>query len=113
MSLRGEGRKKNTPINTEDIMILGGISPSCSSQRFKRPSFFFFFPGKNISDRPTSSFIYESCLLRPVFRALIGISSERFHFGQSQHEAADEEAGEVDRFRLKMTQTEKRQPRGG
>lgn len=37
----GGGRKRNTLINTEDIMILGEICPSCSSQRFK--TLFFFW----------------------------------------------------------------------
>lgn len=31
----GKGRKRNTLINTEDVMILGEICPSCSSQHFK------------------------------------------------------------------------------
>lgn len=46
----GEGRKRNTLINTEDIMILGEICPSRSSQRFK--SLFFFFLAKTSTTGP-------------------------------------------------------------
>lgn len=90
-ALVGE-RERNTLIYTEDIMILDEILPSGSSSRFEIFFVLLLCSGKNISGRPASSFIYESCLLRPALGALIGISSEHFHFGPPQHEAADEEA---------------------